>query len=256
MDVPLTIGENWYELAVRLEGDILQHFLRYFFHYYHPTGGTVPPRRIPSPPILTSSTFRERYQSLMYPLQSQVIPLAFLPCGPSRQGILPFTPIRSISALFQIEAITRARRTIFIQTPILTSLAILNALKFALLKTIHVTIYLPRNMMVLESIITSWSTTKCRVRLLQRWARRHPETNLVVEWFNSDSSQEFVVDEDKSHIKFMVVDEELVIVGSSNLDRASACTSGEVNVAISSPELANFCLSAVKGHQSTGVTII
>jgi phosphatidylserine/phosphatidylglycerophosphate/cardiolipin synthase-like enzyme len=155
--------------------------------------------------------------------------------------------------LFQIEVITRARRTIFIQTPSLTSLAILNALKFALLKTIQVTIYLPQNMMVLESLVTGWSTTKCRVRLLQRWARRHPETNLVVEWFKSDSSQDFIVDEDKSHIKFMAVDEELVIVGSSNLDRASACTSGEVNVAISSPELTKSFLSAVKRHQSTGV---
>lgn len=65
-----------------------------------------------------------------------------------------------------------------------------------------------------------------------------------------------MVDGDKSHIKFMVVDEELVIVGSSNLDRASACTSGEVNVAISSPDLAKFFLSVVKKHQSTSNTSV
>ena len=85
----------------------------------------------------------------------------------------------------------------FIQTPNLTPRAIIKALKQALLKTIQVTIYLPRNMIVLASLATGWSTTKCRVRLLQKWARRHPETNLTVEWFQGDSDQGFVVDGDK-----------------------------------------------------------
>ena len=173
-------------------------------------------------------------------------------CGPSRRGFLPFAPIRVIPTRFQVEVITYAHRTIFIQTPILTSLAIVKALKQALLKKIQMIIYLPRNMMVLESLVTGWSTTNCRVRSLQKWARRHQETNLTVEWFQGDSAQEFVVDRDKTHLKFMVVDEELVIVGSSNLDRASACTSGEVNVAFSDPRLAKEILSAVKKHQLTG----
>ena len=106
-------------------------------------------------------------------------------------------------------------------------------------------------MMVLESIVTGWSTTKCCVTRLQRWALRRPETSLNVQWFKSDETQAFVVDGDKSHIKFMVVDEELVIVGSSNLDRASACTSGEVNVAISNSEFAHQILAAIKRHQRT-----
>jgi phosphatidylserine/phosphatidylglycerophosphate/cardiolipin synthase-like enzyme len=251
MKCDLIVGENWYELAVRLEGDIVQHFLQYFFHYYHPTGGAVPPCTVPSHPIETSSTFRESYSDLIYPLQSPLTPLAFLSCGPSRYGALPFAPIRAIPALFHIGAIGNARRTIFIQTPNLTSRAIIRALKFALLKYVQVTIYLPHNMIVLESLVTGWSTTECQVRLLQRWARRHPETNLTIEWFKSDRGQNFVVDEDKSHIKFMVVDEELVIVGSSNLDRASACTSGEVNVAISCPAVAKNILAVVKRHQAT-----
>ena len=250
------LGENWYDLAVRLEGDIVQHFLQYFFHYYHPKGVIFPPRIIPPHPILTSSTFRDKYPTSTYPLQSPIIPLAFLSCGPSRRGVLPFAPIRATPTLFQIEAITRARRSIFIQTPNLTSLAIIKAIKLALLNTIQVIFYLPRNMMVLESLVTGWSTTKCRVRLLQRWAKKHPQTNLTVEWFKSNPNEGFVVDGNKSHIKFMVIDEELVIVGSSNLDRASACTSGEVNVSFSNPELAKSFLTAVKSHQSTGnVTI-
>lgn len=106
-------------------------------------------------------------------------------------------------------------------------------------------------MNVLESLVTGWRTTECSVRLLQSWARRHPETHLAIEWFKSDRGQNFVVDEDKSHIKFMVVDEELVIVGSSNLDRASACTSGEINVAISCPAVVKEIVAVVKRHQAT-----
>jgi phosphatidylserine/phosphatidylglycerophosphate/cardiolipin synthase-like enzyme len=252
MNYDLIVGENWYELAVRLEGDIVQYFLRYFFYYYDPTGAAVPPSEIVSHPIETSSTFRESYSDLIYPLQSPLIPLAFLSCGPSRYGALPFAPIRAIPALFHIGAITNARRTIFIQTPNLTSRAIIRALKVALLKKVQVTVYLPHNMVVLETLVTGWSTTECQVRLLGRWARRHPGTNLTIEWFKRDRGQNFVLDGDKSHIKFMVVDEELVIVGSSNLDRASACTSGEVNVAISSPTLAKDILAGIRHHQATG----
>ena len=251
IDFDLIVGENWYELAIRLEGDIVQYFLRYFFHYYHPTGGAVPPCTVASHPIEISSTFRESYSDLIYPLASTVIPLAFLSCGPSRYGALPFAPIRAIPALFHIEAIMKARRTIFIQTPNLTSRAIIRALKLSLLRNVQVTIYLPHKMNILESLVTGWRTTECSVRLLQNWARRHPETHLAIEWFKSDRGQNFVVDEDKSHIKFMVVDEELVIVGSSNLDRASACTSGEINVAISCPAVVKEIVAVVKRHQAT-----
>lgn len=71
-----------------------------------------------------------------------------------------------------------------------------------------------------------------------------------MEWFEGDPGQGFVAE--KSHVKFMVVDEECVMVGSSNCDRASACTSGEINVAISDPEFAKSIFSVVKRHQATG----
>jgi phosphatidylserine/phosphatidylglycerophosphate/cardiolipin synthase-like enzyme len=73
-----------------------------------------------------------------------------------------------------------------------------------------------------------------------------------VHWFKSDPAQPFAIDEDKSHIKFMVIDEELVVLGSSNLDRASACTSGEVNIAISNADLAKQIVSTIQHHQLTG----
>jgi len=178
--------------------------------------------------------------------------MTFLACGPSRCGAIPFARIRAIPTLFQIEAISHARKSIFVQSPNLTSRGILKAIKGALLKSVAVEIYLPRNMMVLDSLITGWATTACRVKSLQKWAKKQGQADLKVNWFKSDNSQEFLVEGEKSHIKFMVVDEELVVVGSSNLDRASACTSGEVNVAISDAEVARLLIAAVKRHQATG----
>ena len=245
----LTSGENWYELAVRLEGDIIQPFLSYFFHYFYPSRSSIPPLPVERRPILTSSAFKKKHSSLLYPLQSPFIPLAFLSRGPSFWGALPFARITT-PTLFQIEAITRARRTIFIQTPNLTSRALLKALRQALRKEIQITLYLPRNMMVLESLITGWTTTARCVRKLQKFSKEMTG-ELIVEWFEGDERQSFVAE--KSHIKFMVVDEECVVVGSSNCDRASACTSGEVNVAISDVEFAKNILSAVKRHQATGM---
>ena len=88
------------------------------------------------------------------------------------------------------------------------------------------------------------------MRKLQKFSKEMTG-ELIVEWFEGDERQSFVAE--KSHIKFMVVDEECVVVGSSNCDRASACTSGEVNVAISDVEFAKNILSAVKRHQATGM---
>ena len=60
-----------------------------------------------------------------------------------------------------------------------------------------------------------------------------------------------MVEMNRSHIKFMVVDEESVILGSSNLDRASVMTSGEADIAFSDAGLAKALLTAVRDHQST-----
>lgn len=112
-----------------------------------------------------ANKMRCQYEMSIYSIRSHSIPIAFLPCGPSRHGVLPFALIRVIPTRFQIEAITRARQSIFIQKPNLTSRAIIKTLKQPLLKAIQVTIYLPHN---IASLVTGWSTTKCRVRLLQK----------------------------------------------------------------------------------------
>lgn len=247
-----SVGEDWYEIAVRMEGSIILPFLDYFFRYYRPSRGTVLPCPVAVRNVQISEAFAELHGQSLYGFHSREVPITFLACGPSRLGTLPFAPIRALPARFQIEAISHARRSIFMQSPNLTSRGIIHAIKGALLKSVSVEIYLPRNMMIFESIVTGLSTTSCRVKFLQKWAKRRMPVNLKVEWFKSDDSQEFRVEDDKSHVKFMVVDEELVVVGSSNLDRASACTSGEVNVAISDPEIARMVLGAVKRHQSTG----
>src|SRR5579859_829031 len=111
-------------MGVQLQGDIIHLFLSYFFQFYHPTGSAIPACSIPPHAILVSQTLRERYSNLIYPVGSPILPLAFLSRGPSRRGTLPFSRINSAPTLFQIEAISRARRSVFIQTPNLTSRAL------------------------------------------------------------------------------------------------------------------------------------
>ena len=245
------LGENWYELALRVEGQIVEHFVEYFFLHYFPTGASPPSLNLEHPTTFTRVSFQEKFPTLIHELNSPELPIVFLSQASSRLGALPFAPVKSATALFRIEVINRAQRTIFIQSPNLTSRSLVKALKRALLRSVEVTLFLPRNMMVLESIVTGWTTTAWTVWRLKRWARKLREVHLNVKSFKCDQGQPFVVEMNRSHIKFMVVDEESVILGSSNLDRASVMTSGEADIAFSDAGLAKALLTAVRDHQST-----
>ena len=49
----------------------------------------------------------------------------------------------------------------------------------------------------------------------------------------------------KSHLKLMIVDEEITVLGSGNMDRASWFTSQELGVALLSKEVAGNVASCV-----------
>jgi len=81
-------------------------------------------------------------------------------------------------------------------------------------KRYSVTLASTTSLAVLESLITGWATTTCQVKSLQKWAKKREQADLKVSWFKSDNSQEFLVEGEKSHVKFLVVDEELAVMGS------------------------------------------
>ncbi|KAI9881552.1 MAG: hypothetical protein M1830_000116 [Pleopsidium flavum] len=168
----------------------------------------------------------------------------------------PPTPLNT----FLLHAFATARRTIYIQTPNLTSPPVLTALLAALTRGVEVHILTNRRMMVLEQLLTAGTITEfCVWQLLRRYrrllqsSRRADEERgvnvgkLRIGYYRSSGAGQGMENEPaKSHLKLTVVDEEIVVLGSGNMDRASWYTSQELGVAFLSRELAGLVLGTVK----------
>lgn len=187
------------------------------------------------------------------------LPLPFLPAPPP-----PPTPLNS----FLLHIFANASRSIQILTPNLTSPPVLDALLAALARGIDVSIVTNRRMMLLEQLVTAGTVTEfCLWKLaraykkLQRTAARarsmagresvdgvaavaaEEEEGRVVAaigrlqmgYFRPDRSARDNDDGEgpvkKSHIKCTVVDEDAIVLGSGNMDRASWYTSQELGIA-------------------------
>lgn len=152
----------------------------------------------------------------------------------------PSTPLNG----YVTELIDTAKISINILTPNLTSPPVLKSLLDALSRGVDVTIITNRRMMVVEQLLTAGTITELCVRKLKRnhrnliGARRivtasqleqgqHSNTGtLSVGYFRPGSKYAH------SHIKCTIVDEQLVVLGSGNMDRASWYTSQELGVAV------------------------
>ncbi|KAA8903041.1 hypothetical protein FN846DRAFT_954719 [Sphaerosporella brunnea] len=180
---------------------------------------------------------------------------SLVPCFPSSspRNQPPVTPQNT----FFIHALTRAAKSIYIQTPNLNSQPLLRTLEEALARGVNVKIVTCRRMMVAEQMVTtaaSASTEGC-IRSLIRYdhhlrqnqaqdpfrGNRKPPGLLSVWYYTGAGSAEpiarqIVVPECtaavKSHVKALIVDGEITVLGSANGDRASWFTSQEVNVAV------------------------
>lgn len=188
----------------------------------------------------------------------------------------PPTPLNT----FLLRAIACATSEIYIQTPNLTSPPVLEALLAALRRGVDVTIVTSERLMVLEQLVTAGTTTgRCVRQLVRRWRRVIDEgmrqcdlgRERLMEEGRGDAAgmlkvnfyepteankgrldgrirstyDEPTMEEPvQSHLKLTVVDQELVVLGSGNLDRASWYTSQELGVAFSSKELA----AEIKNH--------
>ncbi|KAF2657057.1 phospholipase D/nuclease [Lophiostoma macrostomum CBS 122681] len=173
----------------------------------------------------------------------------------------PPTPLN----LFILTLLEKAEHTIRIQTPNLTSPPVLSALLRALERGVHVKILTSERLMVLEQLVTAGTTTKrCINRLIKRYERlllstsstpssRRPRTrdtdeeaaiaalpihpgNLQISYFapvNGPKKRGREGGEpQQSHLKMLIVDSEILVLGSGNLDRASWFTSQELGIAV------------------------
>ncbi|KAI9709348.1 MAG: hypothetical protein M1820_003468 [Bogoriella megaspora] len=165
----------------------------------------------------------------------------------------PPTPLNT----FLLHAFRNAKSTIYVQTPNVTSPPVLKELLIALERGVDVHILTSERLMILEQLVTAGTTTsRCMKKLKKDYQKLAQQTRLQavdeeqglgrsmgklkVEFFvkaTLNNSCEFEPEPVQSHLKLTIIDDECIIFGSGNMDRASWYTSQELGVAFTSQAL-------------------
>lgn len=285
--------EPWLEGCVELTGDAVTTLLRFYRSVWGPgrleADEHSPFENIPQQPNITrpDSAYTELVPiqspaTYLAELQSQVIPTILLPSSHhmnpqfrpfpwQRSPPPPKTPLNC--AVLRLLAM--AEKKIYIQTPNLTSAAVIDALLEALTRGVNVTIVTSKGMMILEQLLTSGTTTSRYLRSFvqsynARKKRFEPGINvgtsvdanahvdleagpsrfgsLEILYFHALPANRLrCLPEEPvhSHLKLTMVDEEYAILGSGNMDRASWFTSQELGILFQSSEFVATVSSTV-----------
>ncbi|EMD60602.1 hypothetical protein COCSADRAFT_150688 [Bipolaris sorokiniana ND90Pr] len=267
--------EEWFEGAITLTGPIVTQFLKFYRSFWERKTddlSTRPPSSssdTPLPQPKQTSSLKSHVT-----LSAPEAPTVFLPSPHHRNPT--FSPLTSSSLLqapptplnlFVLTLFSKAERKITIQTPNLTSPPVLSALLRALARGVDVRILTSKRLMILEQLVTAGTTTtRCVRRLIRRYRALSSERQglideesaiaagqpgrLVVSYWTPLGGLKARGEEggeaQQSHFKMVSVDEEVVVLGSGNLDRASWFTSQELGVAFFGKEVVSGILGAVE----------
>ncbi|EUC45322.1 hypothetical protein COCMIDRAFT_26447 [Bipolaris oryzae ATCC 44560] len=273
--------EEWFEGAITLTGPIVTQFLKFYRSFWERK--TDDPSPLPS--SSSSSTSSDTPLHLPQPKQLPTLkshvtlsasqtPTIFLPSPHHRNPTFsPLTSSKTLQApptplnLFVLTLFSKAERKITIQTPNLTSPPVLSALLRALARGIDVKILTSKRLMILEQLVTAGTTTaRCVRKLIRKYralsserqglideesaiASPHPGRLVVSYWTplgGRKARGEEGGEAQQSHFKMVSVDDEVVVLGSGNLDRASWFTSQELGVAFFGKEVVSGILGAVE----------
>ena len=172
----------------------------------------------------------------------------------------PSTPLNT----YLLHLFTTASKSIKIMTPNLTSQPVIDALIAALERGVDVEVITNQRMMILEQLLTAGTITEYCVWKFRRryrkiaqsrsrkgYATSHMEAGharevgtLSVGYFVPGSLYR------RSHLKCTVVDEEVIVLGSGNMDRASWYTSQELGIALEGRQLVCDLWRGVNGDES------
>lgn len=205
------------------------------------------------------------------------IPYKFLPSPHHRNPHFHLFPWQTPSPapptplnLELLHLFTTAHKSIYIQTPNLTCTPVLDALWGAAVERgVQVTIVTSERLMRVEQLVTAGRTTGWCVRgLVKKYQRAMLERerrmgdleagsggtmgSLRVSYYEprSEAAAKAKTGGDaepvQSHLKLTVVDEEAIVFGSGNMDRASWYTSQELGVAFYSHELVTQVMQSLQ----------
>lgn len=260
--------ERWFEGCVELDGGVVQQLTKFHHNVWGDAGlregdGDVELQNKTGPPTMTlqSPTQSKRAslltggvegsatQSLRFP-ETMPVPTIFLPSSHHRNPRLSFIPpflSQSNPPMTPLNAalltlINNAQRSINMVTPNVTSWPVLEALLAALERGVDVQIRTSKNMMLIEQLVTAGTTTGwCLDKFVKKYRafRRYsddPEAQqsvgkLEIFYYHPLAARHDEDDEPVlSHFKMTMVDEEYLVLGSGNMDRASWWTSQEIGV--------------------------
>ena len=268
--------EEWFEGAITMTGPILTQFLKFYWTFWERRAES--PHNLPERKRITTvpATESERPSTMPSAGQTAAIgvegtPAFFLP-SPHRQNP-NFRPFGSASApttplnAFLLTLFVKAERSLRIQTPNLTAPPVLSALLKALARGIDVTILTSARLMILEQLVTAGTTTsRCVKALVKRYKALEPRATsrvydeeaamtpakigkLHISYFEPRHGYKKRGEEQgepqQSHLKVTIVDGEVLVLGSGNLDRASWFTSQELGVAFFGTEVVREVEGAV-----------
>lgn len=253
--------EEWFEGAITLDGAVVQQFLRFYHTFWErreegdalKTTGEIENDTA----VVNDEDAPTSLKSLAQILHSDVHTV-FLPSphrrnpafrlfSPTDAVLAPPTPLNS----FILTVFAKAERSIRIQTPNVTAPPVLSALLKALTRGVNVQILTSERLMILEQLVTAGTTTsRCIKTLIKRYRKlgtaRRPMSDeeaaistspgrLHISYFEPINGLKKRGQEagqpQQSHLKMTIVDDEVVVLGSGNLDRASWFTSQELGVA-------------------------
>lgn len=257
--------EEWFEGCVQLSGLIVAEFVRFAIGFWWfdqnlstanvaVTKGSVRPTDMPSintTELLASQELTLNVYGVFLPSPHHRNPRFALPWKECPSP--PPTPLNSYLMCY----FAAAQTSIYMQTPNLTAPPVLSALLAALRRGIFMDIVTSERLMILEQLVTGGTTTsRCVRKLVKRHKRLVGEQlqassrdveageaakvgRLRIRYYQPDPTAGKESGEPvQSHLKLTIFDNEEVVLGSGNMDRASWYTSQELGVAFTSKDFA------------------
>ena len=246
--------EDWFEGCLELTGPVVQQYVKFWRSFWASEADkqlqwhlSADPTTLPCSAATPSPSLQSTKR-----LQHPSIKTIFLPSPHHRNPQLrlpwqasppaPPTPLN----LFLLSAFEQAKRSVYVQTPNLTSQPCINALLAALQRGINVRLVTSERLQLLEQLVTAGTTSpRCVKRFVARYrqllakdveAGESAALGRLEVLFYQPHAKGQSGEPDQSHLKLTIVDEEIAVFGSGNMDRPSWFTSQELGIAFFSPD--------------------
>jgi phosphatidylserine/phosphatidylglycerophosphate/cardiolipin synthase-like enzyme len=256
---------DWFEGCIEMRGDIVGKLFDFWSAFWSRGGASLPslPLEYGSPSANEDTSLAELSNVLEYNIFSKdILPTTTIllpsPHHANPRFIsfqpAPATPLN----IFLLQSFKLAKSTLFLITPNITSKPVINALFSALKRGVDVHLVTSSRLMILEQLVTAGTITEFEIWKLRRRYRKllsmyhrasstdaDPENpmekpgGLKVGYYHAKRGIQGGSEPVKTHLKLLIVDEEITVLGSGNQDRASWYTSQELGVAFLDACIAN-----------------